>query len=58
MVSIKVEYEVICALSNGDIADDLECPLTTPIFCILQHHSLGTCESAVCVRIEYESNRE
>jgi len=26
MVSIKVE----CALSNGDIADDLECPLTTP----------------------------
>jgi len=26
MVSIKVE----CALSNGDIAVDLECPLTTP----------------------------
>jgi len=24
MVSIKVEYEVVCALSNGDIADDLE----------------------------------
>ena len=24
MVSIKVELEVICALSNGDIADDLE----------------------------------
>jgi len=22
MVSIKVEYEVVCALSNGDIADD------------------------------------
>ena len=38
MVSIKVEYEVVCALSNGDIADDLERPLsaqTTPIctFC-------------------------
>ena len=29
-------------LSNGDIADDLECPLTTqnhPIFCILHCHS-------------------
>jgi len=24
MVSIKVEQEVVCALSNGDIADDLE----------------------------------
>jgi len=24
MVSIKVEKEVVCALSNGDIADDLE----------------------------------
>ena len=30
MVSIKVEQEVVCALSNGDIADDRECPLTTP----------------------------
>ena len=30
MVSIKVEQEVVCALSNGDIAVDLECPLTTP----------------------------
>ena len=29
MVSIKVEQEVVCALSNGDIADDLKCPLTT-----------------------------
>ena len=39
MVSIKV---FICALSNGDIADDLECPLTAPnypIFCILHRHS-------------------
>ena len=26
MVSIKDE----CAISNGGIADDLECPLTTP----------------------------
>ena len=37
MVSIKVEWEVVCALSNGDIADDLECPLSAPnypIFCI------------------------
>jgi len=24
VVSIKVEYDVVCALSNGDIADDLE----------------------------------
>jgi len=42
MVSIKVEYEVVCALSNGDIADDLEFPLTAPnypIFCILHRYS-------------------
>jgi len=42
MVSIKVEQEVVCALSNGDIADDLKCPLTAPnypIFCILHRHS-------------------
>jgi len=42
IVSIKVEQEVVCALSNGDIAVDLECPLTTPnhlIFCILHRHS-------------------
>ena len=30
IVSIKVEQEVVCALSNVDIADDLGCPLTTP----------------------------
>jgi len=24
ILSIKVQYEVVCALSNGDIADDLE----------------------------------
>jgi len=30
IVSIKVEQEVVCALSNGDIDADLECPLTTP----------------------------
>ena len=29
IVSIKVEQEVVCSLSNGDIAVDLECPLTT-----------------------------
>ena len=23
MVSIKVEWEVVCALSNGDVSDDL-----------------------------------
>ena len=43
MVSIKVESEVVvCAVSNGDIAHDLECPLTAPnypIFCILHRHS-------------------
>ena len=42
MVSIKVKQEVVCDLSNGDIVDDLECPLTTPnhpIFCILHCHS-------------------
>ena len=30
VVSIKVEQGVVCALSNGDIAADLECPLTAP----------------------------
>ena len=42
MVSVKVEWEVLCALSNGDIADDFECPPTAPnypIFCILHRHS-------------------
>ena len=42
MISIKVEYEVVCALSNSDIADDLQCPLTAPnypYFCILHRHS-------------------
>jgi len=39
MVSIKVEQEVICALSNGGIAHDLECPVTTPYsaFCTTIH---------------------
>ena len=42
MVSIKVEWEVVGALSNGDIADDFECPLTaqtTPFsaFCTAIH---------------------
>jgi len=35
IVSIKVK--VVCALSNGGIAYELECPLTTrnqPIFCV------------------------
>jgi len=31
IVSIKVEKEVVCTLSNGDIAVDLECPQTTPL---------------------------
>jgi len=42
IVSIKVEQEVVRALSYGGIAHDLECPLTTPnhpIFCILHCHS-------------------
>jgi len=42
IVSIKVEQEVVCALSNGGIAHDLECPLTiqtTPFsaFCTAIH---------------------
>ena len=39
IVSIKVEWEVVCALSNDDIAVDLECPLTTPFsaFCTAIH---------------------
>ena len=42
ILPIEVEKEVVCTLSNGDIADNLECPLTTPnhpIFCILHCHS-------------------
>ena len=30
IVSIKVEQEVVGALSNGGTAHDLECPLNTP----------------------------
>jgi len=42
LISIKVEEEVVCALSNGGIAHNLECPLTastTPFsaFCIAIH---------------------
>ena len=39
ILPIKVEWEVVCALSNGDIAVDLECPLTTPFsaFCTAIH---------------------
>jgi len=29
MVSIKFEYEVVCGLPNGYVADDLGWPLTT-----------------------------
>jgi len=42
IVSIKDEQEVVCALSNGDIADEPGLPLITPnhpIFYILQHLS-------------------
>ena len=42
IVSIKVEQEVVCALSNGDIAVDLECPgppqtAPFPAFCTAIH---------------------
>ena len=42
IVSIKVEKKVVCALSNGGISHDLECPLntqTTPFsaFCTAIH---------------------
>ena len=30
IVSIKVEWEVVCALSNDSIAQDLECPPNHP----------------------------
>ena len=45
MVSIKVEYEVVCTLSNGGIVRDFECPLTAPFsaFCTATH-SFVTCE--------------
>ena len=42
IVSVMVLQEVVCALSNGDNAVDLECPLATsnhPIFCISHRHS-------------------
>ena len=38
IVSIKVEYEVVCGLSNGYVSDDLGWPLTLqtiPIFAFL-----------------------
>ena len=37
--TIKVEQEVVCALSNGGIAHDLECPQITPFsaFCTTIH---------------------
>jgi len=40
IISIKVEEEVICTLSNGDIAGDIGLPLTPPQtspFCIAFH---------------------
>jgi len=39
IVTIKVKEEVVCALSNGGITHDLECPLTTPFsaFCTAIH---------------------
>ena len=42
IVSIKVQQEVVCAVSNSGIAHDLECPLTnqtTPFsaFCTAIH---------------------
>jgi len=40
IVSIIVEQEVVCALSNGDIAVDLECPLITPNHPIFLHFTL------------------
>jgi len=36
MVSIKVESEVVCALSNGDITGDLGWPPKSPNFYILR----------------------
>ena len=35
----KVEQEVVCALSNGGIAHNLECPITMPFsaFCTAIH---------------------
>jgi len=30
MIPIDFEQEVVCTLSNGDVADDLEWPVTTP----------------------------
>ena len=41
IVFIQVEQEVVYAPSNGGIAHDLDCFLTTPnhsIFCILHRH--------------------
>jgi len=45
MVSIKVEQEVVCALSNGDIARDLECPLTA------QNHFIASICSGLVVHV-------
>jgi len=39
IVSVNVEQEIVCALSNGDIADDLKRPRTTSYsaFCTAIH---------------------
>ena len=39
IVSVKVEQEIVCALSNGDIPDDLKRPRATPFsaFCTAIH---------------------
>jgi len=48
-----VAIKVVCALSNGDIADDLECPLTTSFsaFCTIVH-SFATGDFRFCTAMQ------
>jgi len=53
IISIKVEYKVICALSNGYVANDLGWPITrhTTHFCIFRRRfSALVCNYCYCHR--------
>ena len=54
MVSIKVEWEVVCAAWNGDIADDLEWPVTAP-FSVFSALIIGSSATTLTAVILVES---
>ena len=48
MATVERQWEVICALSNGDICNDLDGPLTW--FLRLQHFCSQICQKMVHFR--------